>query len=92
MKFSLTFLKNKMKKNSVLSSPVHPHSDWRMLTISFFVVCVVVVLWSFYLFWTSENNVAVDPFRSDTPSTAAKTPLQRIDEFFLEREKFDPSL
>ena len=91
MKFSLSFLKQKIKQkkktNSVLVSPIRPHTDWRRLVIGFSILCLIVVGWSFYLYWTSENTLAVDPFNKATPASDQKSPLEKIDSFFTERAK-----
>lgn len=86
MKFSFTFPKKKAKSNSVLSSPVRPHTDWRRFTASFLGLCLVIVAWSFYLYWASENNLALDPFRSNVANPSQKTSLERVDDFFAGRE------
>jgi len=90
MNFSFPIIGQKAKTNSILSSPLRPHTVWRRMIAGFLLGVVIVVAWSFYLFWTSENSLVIDPFRSQVEDPNKKTNLERVEAYFDSR--IDPLL
>ncbi|MFA6251303.1 MAG: hypothetical protein WC603_01605 [Candidatus Paceibacterota bacterium] len=86
MKISFKKTENQIKK---LFSPKksNPHTDWRILLDIFFLVVVVLILFSFYLLYTIKNQQVfqIEPKSDETPTMINEKLLEKINNSFEQK-------
>lgn len=83
MKISLEKIENKIKK-SVSFKKINPHNHWRNLLRIFFVIIILLILFSFYVLYKIKNQqiFQIKPKSTDSVILVNEKLLEKVTESF----------
>lgn len=53
---SIPKFNTKVKRSALAWNPIHPHRDWMRILGAFFILALLVVVWSAYLYYSYQKD------------------------------------